>query len=71
MPQEPTRYHLQLLPVNHLLGKLFKYLTRCGRGADTPPVCELVDHCITWLREDWFFASGRVPKHQPKVPVDI
>ena len=21
------------LPVDHLLGKLFKYLTRCGRGA--------------------------------------
>ena len=25
------------LPVDHLLGKLFKYLTRCARGADTPP----------------------------------
>ena len=25
------------LPVDHLLEKLFKYLTRCGRGANTPP----------------------------------
>ena len=25
------------LPIDHLLGKLFKYLTRCARGTDTPP----------------------------------
>ena len=36
---EPSRYHLQLLsPVDHLLEKLFKYLTRCPRCAKTPPL---------------------------------
>ena len=24
-------------PVDHLLENVFKYLTRCARGADTPP----------------------------------
>ena len=30
------------LPVDHLLGKLFKYLTPCGRSADTPPEADSV-----------------------------
>ena len=33
---EPTRHPLQL-PVDYLLEKLFKYLTRRAHGADTPP----------------------------------
>ena len=58
------------LPVDHLLPKLFKYLTRCTRGADTPPYGPHWDDRIT-PEEPPRYSTLRFPKRKSSARVFV